>query len=193
MKNDDAPCELEEFFCLPANDVTLPILAVETHAVVTLKLFDLKEVVAAVSVFLRKTFKNIKVEISSLCEGAVSIFGNKGQFQKVLVDVISGMSNRFKHGAEMFNVIIHELKRPTDVNFLPCDGALSGKGDASSSEEIRAKYIAVSIKKKDESSVVRPSNINRGGKGEVSYFDGGMIVKINPFISVIYLLKLETN
>lgn len=153
-------------------------------------LFDLQEVASAVATFLRSSFFRIKVEISNLCDRGVPIFGNKEQFQKVLTSVISCMEKTMAFGGEVINVIIHELRRPTDATFLPAGKKFLEENDA---EKLRSKYVAVSVKRMLTPFEGRPSSDGRDGKGEVSYYDGGVIVKVSPARSVIYLLKSEND
>lgn len=190
MSNSTVLYEFEDILFLHSNTADPPLLSNSSDTGNASVLFDLQEVASAVATFLRNSFFRVKVEISNLCDRGVPIFGNKEQFQKVLTSVISCMGKTMTFGSEVINVIIHELRRPTDANFLPSGKKFLGENDA---EMVRSKYIAVSVKRMLTPFEGRPSSDGRDGKGDVSYYDGGVIVKVSPAMSVIYLLKSEND
>ncbi len=190
MSNSTVLYEFEDLLFLHSNTADPPLLSNSSDTGNASVLFDLQEVASAVATFLRNSFFRVRVEISNLCDRGVPIFGNKEQFQKVLTSVISCMGKTMTFGSEVINVIIHELRRPTDANFLPSGKKFLGENDA---EMVRSKYIAVSVKRMLTPFEGRPSSDGRDGKGDVSYYDGGVIVKVSPAMSVIYLLKSESD
>jgi hypothetical protein len=160
------------------------------------KSFLLKEVVSAVLALIGGTFTRVTLEISNLCSEGLALVGSSLQLQGILVNALEGIKKSFQGTQGVIDVIIYELKRPSDGVFLMKtlfqDFSLFQE-KKKICQELCSKYIAISMKKKftNSSSSVVVQNEDEDKEG-VSYFDGGFIFKKDMACVTVYLLKSET-
>lgn len=161
---------VEDFFKLFGPGVRSDIKTTTLRSWSVPERFILKDVVIAAVEFLRAVFKTYtKIDFRVACKDEVSIIGAKDQLHDVLCGTIAEVQKSFQNGVGMINVAMHDLNRKSDV--VP-------------GEAYRNKYVAVTVRKSGE-------NLRDFTGGEVSYYDGGVIVRIGVTAAVIYLLKSE--
>jgi hypothetical protein len=184
-----------------------PITKVDfvTHEEDVSKIFSLREVVDAVMVFLGNSFAKIpfakvKLEIINLCTEAIAIMGDSTKLQHLMEAAVAGIEKTITHATEVVNVIIHELKRPSDGAFLL--KALFEEGTKESSEDTKCclamckKYVAISLKKKLDSIGIMHADLKKQKKEadeyheEVSYYDDAIIVTKSDGHVMIYLSRV---
>ena len=166
-----------------------------------LETFSLREVVSAVISFLEESYTKVKFKLTSLCGEAFSMAGDKLQLQTVLRNAVAVLEKSFYGARGIIDVFVHELKRPSDGLFLlqslfrepKTEEILRSTEDSDSSKEIRSQFLAVSLKKTFEAfdSLGSRAHIREKNSGleEVSYFDGGVILKKGSAHITIYLSK----
>lgn len=163
----------------------------------TKEMFSLKEVVIAVTTFLKNIVsKHKKIEVSNLCGDDVPVVGNKSLLQNMIGNAVKSVEESFKNEIGIISVIIHDLKRAADAVLLPkgdeyCDASISEKEIIDN--KVRSKYVAVSVLRKAKSfGGVTPRTSTTDEKAEVTYCDMGVIVKKTPSNIVIYLARFAT-
>lgn len=153
--------------------------------------FSLKSVVSAVVDYLNSMFtKLVNIEIKNLCTKDVSINGNKKQLHDVLGVTIGMVLKSFQNRKGVISVIIHDLKRSSDNALLPKETVCN---DSSTEKESRDKYVAISVRKVDVVHFEKKDDTDsRNYEGsEVSYYDGGVIVRTKSAHAIIYLTRAQ--
>lgn len=162
----------------------------------TKEMFSLKEVVIAVTTFLKNVVSKLKkIEVSNLCGDDVPVVGNKSLLQNMIGNAVKSVEESFKNEIGIISIIIHDLKRAADVVLLPkgdkyCDASVSEKVIIDNT--VRGKYVAVSVLRKAKSFGGMTPRTSTDEKAEVTYCDMGVIVKKTPSNIVIYLARFAT-
>ena len=161
--------------------------------------FVLKEVVTAIISFLKTAFKttfktvfkDVAIVVKNACHKDTPIVGSV-QLEKVLGDTIASVENAFCRGMGTINVIMHDLHRNGDGALIPGemppdDFSSEGKGTFFANK--CAKYLAILVRKEVPGAHLAHSRDYDLKNCEVSYYDGGVIVRQNPSCATIYFAR----
>ena len=135
--------------------------------------------------------KEVVTVVKNACHKDTPIVGSV-QLEKVLGDTIASVENAFCRGMGTINVIMHDLHRSGDGALIPGemppdDFSSEGKGTFFANK--CAKYLAILVRKEVPGAHLAHSRDYDLKNCEVSYYDGGVIVRQNPSCATIYFAR----